>query len=238
VQHQPDVSVGAWIRPRLADLDGTVGCVVPAGYAAYARILHPLGDGITWAEVCARTGAVPHALVQWHSIGRGRDPHDGPEEGDLRSPAREALLALLPASDVTFGLWEGFGWIDGGWQQAGWRSWSAGDEPLPEPVRLPSAFAPEIMDGPRLRLPQRAHILFSGPSGAWPHVCSPTLTWPQDRSWFVGTEVDLDSTLVAGSAELIGRILASPDFESWSVGLGDSLGWMSDTINGPSPERT
>ena len=63
-----DVSVGGWIAERLRGPVGTVGSVVPRGFAAYARVLHPVevggdGAGMGWAQVCAMTGRVPHALM-------------------------------------------------------------------------------------------------------------------------------------------------------------------------------
>ncbi len=66
-----DVSRGEWIAPRLGAL-GQVASVVPRGFPAYARVLHPVGDpaegAATWAEVCAVTDRTMHALAQWQSI--------------------------------------------------------------------------------------------------------------------------------------------------------------------------
>ena len=50
-----------------------VGSVVPRGFAAYARVMHPveLDDdqtSLTWAQVCQLTGRIPHALMQWAAI--------------------------------------------------------------------------------------------------------------------------------------------------------------------------
>jgi hypothetical protein len=39
-----DVSAGAWIAPRLCGFGGRVCCSVPAGFAGYARVLHPPAD--------------------------------------------------------------------------------------------------------------------------------------------------------------------------------------------------
>ena len=68
-----DVSAGDWIAERVRGPLGTVGSVVPRGFAAYARVLHPveLYDGrtpLTWAQVCQLTGRIPHALMQWAAI--------------------------------------------------------------------------------------------------------------------------------------------------------------------------
>ena len=67
-----DVSVAAWIAPRLGPLDCRVNCAAPSGFEAYARVLHPTRDvngrSVTWAEVCAATGKHAHATMQWHAI--------------------------------------------------------------------------------------------------------------------------------------------------------------------------
>jgi len=60
---------------------------------------------------------------------------------------------------------------------------------------------------------------------------SPNLLWPVDRSWCVATEIDFDSTLVGGSAELIAAVLANPDLEAFPVRPDDSLQADADTVN-------
>jgi hypothetical protein len=55
--------------------------------------------------------------------------------------------------------------------------------------------------------------------------------WPADHSWFLGTEVDFDSTLIAGSTALIDAVLDAPDLEAMPVEPSDSLGISGDTVN-------
>jgi hypothetical protein len=82
-----DAGGGAWIGPRLQGW-ARVGGVVPRGFEAYARILHPvpatqvdtdstqdewnrpvIDEAIwPWAEVARRTGGVMHPLVQWDRL--------------------------------------------------------------------------------------------------------------------------------------------------------------------------
>lgn len=45
----------------------------------------------------------------------------------------------------------------------------------------------------------------------------PQWWWPEDRAWFVGTEIDDAWTYVAGNRSLIEEILASPRWESVAV---------------------
>ena len=115
-----------------------------------------------------------------------------------------------------------------------------GTPPPPPPAALP----PEVLGGPRLRLPGRDHVLFRGPLRAaltightlpggmrfWPR--SPNLLWPADRSWCLATEIDFDSTLVAGSRALVDAVLAAPDLEAWDVGPDDDLTNAGDHVNG------
>jgi hypothetical protein len=199
-----DVSVGDWIAPRLRNLDGTVASAVPAGFDAYARVLHPVDPTEVapdrWSDVCAATGATPHALMQWRAISRTEE---------VRLPS-------------------------GSWTRT--TAWYA-DGRQGEPI--PPAFPPEVLRGPRLRLPHRDHLVFTGPleadlrlgdpRGVWWQ--SPNLFWPGDRSWCVASEIDFDSTLVGGSRALIDAVLAHPRLEAWPVAAGDSLAWDADTIN-------
>jgi hypothetical protein len=62
------VGEAAWIGERLAPFDAhQVTSVVPGGFAAYARVLHPAEDPlegdrlVRWAEVAAWSGTPLHA---------------------------------------------------------------------------------------------------------------------------------------------------------------------------------
>ena len=94
-----DVHQADWIGPRLADWDGdyTAAIVVPAGFAAYARVLHPAeiaedgGRPVRWADVAAWSGMPLRQDAQFHSIALPpTDPGEpppyqgqGPREGSL-----------------------------------------------------------------------------------------------------------------------------------------------------------
>lgn len=111
----------------------------------------------------------------------------------------------------------------------------------------------EISEGPRLELPARSHVVFRGDlatfrSPDWildvpwrdrpmeaqgfpASALSPTLMWPDDRSWVLASEIDFDSTVVGGSRDLINRLLATPDLEVAELDEGAELHWDGDTIN-------
>ncbi|HEY8112093.1 MAG TPA: hypothetical protein VII16_04410 [Actinomycetes bacterium] len=257
-----DVSAGDWIVEALPGLLGTVGSVVPRGLEAYARVLHPIEffDGrrsLTWAELCRLTGRTPHALMQWGAITRptadalGTAPSGVWDDGDVRvgslaPPALRALIdALAPvtgAQDCFHALWEGWGWVDG----SGIRILSAADDGrvLPECPPAPGV-PPEVWALPRLRLPGRGYLLFRGPLQAALNMGwrgsplgfqpqSPSLLWPTDHSWCIGTEIDFDSTLVGGSADHIDAVLAAPDLDAWPVESDDDLTAIGDRHNSSS----
>ena len=49
----------------------------------------------------------------------------------------------------------------------------------------------------------------------------PNFWWPEDRAWFVSTEVDGESTYLGGSGPLIDRVVSDPGLESAPARLED-----------------
>src|SRR5688500_12033200 len=110
---ETDVSSAVWISSgRRRGTPGTVGALVPAVFEAYARVLHPAvryaGDAdveVSWAEVAAHNGTVPHALMQWVPVTgswdyRSADSQppvwdDAPSEGHLPVAVAARLAAVL-----------------------------------------------------------------------------------------------------------------------------------------------
>jgi hypothetical protein len=60
---------------------------------------------------------------------------------------------------------------------------------------------------------------------------SPSLLWPTDHSWCIGTEIDFDSTLVGGSADVIAAVRAAPGLDAWPVEPDDDLTAIGDRLN-------
>jgi hypothetical protein len=87
--------------------------------------------------------------------------------------------------------------------------------------------------------PSRVTLVFATGDGSPPELDpswqlsreAPHLIWPADQSWLVCSEVDFDSTLVGGSAELIKAIVASADCEACHVEPTSSLSAGADKIN-------
>ncbi|MGW4111058.1 hypothetical protein ACWEFJ_09285 [Actinosynnema sp. NPDC004786] len=219
-----------WVRPRLRRFGSAVAAVVPDGFPAYARVLHPAvapdGRFARWAEVAARTGRRVHPLAQFAAVARPAGggaawPGREPETGALPADAFRELCAVLArhtdaADRCRFCLWEGYGRL------------------YPATPRR----------GPRVRLPGRDHLLFTGPLAAaagpgwWlPHDGgahqTPNLFWPADRAWCVASEIDLHCTFVGGSAALVEEVLAAPGLEAWPVRPGDPVAHDSDHVNTP-----
>lgn len=198
--------MGAWLAPRLGPFGGWVGSVVPRGFPAYARLLHPVagrdGKPTTWAEVCTTTGRRAHALMQWQSIisppraeVSGREASSGeawdgnePRTGELVPEALSVLCRILaehtdPAQACLFALWDGHGWIYGGPSvapleaKATNRALEPGEDTAP--AALPPAFSGEVMAGPRLHHPGRDYLVFTGPLDA-----AKDMGWWLGHNWF------------------------------------------------------
>ncbi|MBL8294255.1 MAG: hypothetical protein JNN08_20590 [Bryobacterales bacterium] len=161
-----------------------------------------------------------------------RIPHAGSEPGNLPS----SLLAIVSpylASHTTsphacwFCLWDGYGWLhEGSHATIQFIHSSAAPEPAGPETPFPSTpFRHAALHAPRVRLPFRDYLLFQGPLHAaaefgW-HLTathfipqSPNLFWPDDHAWCVASEIDLDYTLIAGSAALAQALLADPHLKA------------------------
>lgn len=111
----------------------------------------------------------------------------------------------------------------------------------------------EISEGPQLKLPGREYLLFRSSVHAladpnwildapWrdrpaeghgfdPRAQAPNLLWPADHAWVMVSEIDYDSTIVAGSAELIQAICADAALEALPIPEGAELHWKADSVN-------
>jgi hypothetical protein len=250
-----------WLTARLRPFGSGVASVVPDGFAAYVRILHPAraagvkDEPVTWAEVAARSGGTMHRLVQFHAIARTNpfgtgSPSFGvspPESGNLPPHLLTVLCAILAEHTSTdescwFCLWDGYGWIHGSpaasvirFTPPGDTSASAGEH------SVPPGLTAEVLQGPKVSLPHREYFLFNGPLHAarelgWTtpwgfYPQSPNLLWPQDHAWCVATEIDLFCTLVAGSEQLAEALMADPRLEAWRVFPDDPVTSDSDKVN-------
>jgi hypothetical protein len=244
-----------WIATRLHPFTAyDVGAVVPTGFAAYARILHPAfigGAEIRWSEVAASSGKIIHPEVQFHAIaaqtpayGSAPDPFNVPLRNGILSVSQVAALVGLLAQHTTapdtcwFCLWEGYGYFTGRaftelrayrdtWSGR-WARWRDTHVRLSFRKRRPRR-VPGTRVTPNSA---RSYLLFTGPltkAAGWPD--GPNLWWPDDRAWCVASEIDLPYTYVGGSKELIAEILNHPALEALPSAADQGITYDSDKIN-------
>ena len=247
-----DVTAADWLGPRWRLFGSAVAAVVSDGFPAHVRILHPARTRddrpVRWAEVAAWSGRSMHRLAQFHVISRPSlaarpdpAPWDGedPPEGNLPAELLRILCATLAQHTSTpascwFCLWDGYGWLHGSPAVAIMGTHGS--------IHVPPAFPPEVLDGPRVRLPGRDYLLFAGPLAAalqlgWTDPYgfffpqSPNLFWPTDHAWCVASEIDLLCTMVGGSDDLAEALLADPRLEAWRVQPDDPIAFDSDQVN-------
>ncbi len=102
---------------------------------------------------------------------------------------------------------------------------------------IPGLAPSEILDGPRVRAPSRDYLLLRGPLGALSAITDglgrqcPNLWWPQDRAWFLVTEIDFAWTYVAGPEALVTAIEQAQGIEAMRSGLDHPATIDSDERN-------
>lgn len=127
------------------------------------------------------------------------------------------------------------------------------NNPFQKPTWQPGILPDDVSRGARFALPGRAYVLFRGAvdefcaadwvlrvpwrdreaeeHGFEPQAHAPSLIWPADHAWAMVSEVDFDSTIIAGSAELVAAICATPGLEALPIPTGSSLQWDADEVN-------
>ncbi|MBE7702142.1 hypothetical protein H9623_17770 [Oerskovia sp. Sa1BUA8] len=231
-----DPSAGDWIGPRLGKW-ATVASCVPSGFAAYARI----PDTPAWAVGDEGMGSL--------YLGAG-PAAAGPEQMDL---LLEVLAPFTGDQGCHFALWTGYGWLyDHGTRPEDSTSYAVltyaiddvgeGDAPgsslalaqaeAEARVRaLRAAHQVERPSAPMLALPHRDYHLWHGPLAQATAFAtlqqSPNLWWPDDRSWFVCSEIDSVATDLGGSEELVEALLAVPGLRAARVS-------PTDRVQGPT----
>lgn len=238
-----NASPASWIEPELHEDFGTVCSVVPARYPAYARVFHPGyspdGDPVTWESVARATGHRMHSLAQWHALIGSPNPDDlsdsnwsgeQPDRGALPRQVWTPLSHIIAremhlSEECLCAIWTG-------WEAFG--AWLA-------QLAIGSPGSAEKVGLPYLSLPPfagRDYLLIRTKLESVERVVEieaiemlPSMIWPEERSWFLATDIDFDSTLVGGSERLIHAIVSGNDIEAWQVNPDDSLASDGDLIN-------
>jgi hypothetical protein len=120
-----------------------------------------------------------------------------------------------------------------------------------EPEPGSGLLAREIAAGPRFDLHAstgRRYVLFEAGADdfadvGWPERApwvdevmwaqSPSILWPEDHAWVLATEIDFDSTLIAGTEALIHELLQTPGLEVLRIRTDADLTQDGDVLNRP-----
>ncbi|MGX1805083.1 hypothetical protein ACWIGI_05160 [Nocardia sp. NPDC055321] len=222
--------------------------------ARNGRVMHPL---VQWRNLTDGEDEAAMSFADGWSVGQS-------EEGWFDPSLLAALTVHLRAAtatpdELTAGVWNGFGQFD---SAAGTLLVAAtdgdprdlADERARIAAELAASVAPEVeraaTAGPFLRWPGRDFLLFDtglaeladpawvftaglGWTPDFPGV-TPQLLWPADHAWVLATEIDFDSTIIAGDRALIDAVLADNGFEAFEIAEDSDLSWDGDTIN-PAP---
>lgn len=199
-----------------------------------------------------------------------------PDEGSmsallLAKVAQHLVSHTTTPDDGSAAIWEGWGGLVGAFGLGNGRAFlEFSDEPVHQRMLRasfkdrfnnpfqrqrwhPGILSDEISKGPRLRLPDRDHVLFSAAPSAFtdptwildapwrdhigeehgfePSAQHPSLMWPADHAWVMASEIDFDSTIIGGSHELIRALCTDDTIEALPLHEGSSLHWDADDIN-------
>lgn len=204
----PDTSAADWLVERLTTFGEFPLSIVPRGFEAYARVLHPAGD-LRWADVAAAAGTRLAAESDWTEVAGVSDywtqRADGvfserPEEGSMPEEIARVLRDVLNRHTSSerwwFATWHGFG----------------------------TTYVPGVESAPTFDLPGRTYYLSVGSAAdvtasVWADFGrqSANIWWPDDRAWCVATEIDLVWTYVAASADAVMELVVRGELEAFRL---------------------
>jgi hypothetical protein len=250
-----DARAADWVLAGVRDFDYSIGSIVPPVFEAYARVFHPAGrrsgEGdveVRWADVAAANGRVMHPAAEWGSLtgswhARGQPGvwDIEPNLGDIpQSTAKRLARRLERYTSTAERCWFAPTAMHG---ELGLMLLFEEGTPPDEQVRVREVREAQLAErqwrlkaAPRFTLPDREFRLFAGPLEALEELydgleVSPNLWWPDDRTWCVGTDIDLMTTYVGGSRECIEALLGDERLEVLAVSVDQGVTWEADTIN-------
>ncbi len=216
-----------WIIDRCDPFESYLaGSLVPGGFEAYARILHPANglhgeSNVTLAEIAEWSGRVYHPAMQLESIGTPLKGFGGePKPWDGHRPPSMPLSQLKTLSNLLSNFTQ-----------------------TPDSIwcLVWEGHVGSVLQGtvrPIIKNPYRKYYLYKGgieafgQTGFTTHHFEPPEYWfPGDHSWCVATDMDLFWTYVGGSKTCIDAILQSSHLEAVPAKLNHGLTMESDRIN-------
>ncbi len=195
VQYAATVAPAEWIEGACGGVSWTVGALVPNQYPLVLRVYAPEPGGEDWWSAYRRLFEMIASIGKRHTS----------------SPDR-----------AWFAVWEGHGFANGS-RRVAWSDPPVddADRQAREQVRAQLRDADELRNAqiraslrqvPRFDLPNRTYHLLSGPVSAATQLGNPGSTtpwrnpdlfWPDDRRWFVATDVDFWSLYIGGDHDFI-----------------------------------
>jgi hypothetical protein len=224
-----DADAAAWVVRGLRGFAESVLSVVPSGFPAYVRVFHAAGGeagALAWAEIARSFGGRFHAGMQLHVVtGRHAWRNEAPpppltrwpEEGSLPRELAPRLATVLRRHTSTparcsFAFWTGFAAIHG--------------------LDL-------MRRSPTFEAAAREYFLLAGPIDAVAtkvtadnvYFQSANLWWPDDRTWCVATEIDLNTTYVGCSEACAAELVDAPALEALRIDPETGIAFDSDLLN-------
>jgi len=207
-----------WLREKISGFASAVISIVPSGYEAYCRLLHPAyfdesGNllSVGWQRLFSDAGICIDKTSQWESIistlGEHASLHCNPPlEGSLEEDYYKAMIEVLKSHTNTpekiwFGIWVGY-------------------ESVCEVYKLTPTFSLLGRDYYLLsgNLTQSQRSLCRGP-----FYQSANIFWPDDRAWCVGSDVDLKSSYISASESAVHELMIQFAGEAFRVDPHDSI---------------
>lgn len=205
VQAPDSTAAAAWIEPACRGAWGTVGALVPNDYATYVRVWSPDTDADDW----------------WDAY---RDLFD--------------ILTTVGARHTStpdrawFAIWEGYGWATSTLLWAYNEGALDVERQRAEDARRREPIRAGLAELPRFGLPNRDYYLVCGNVAAATQISQPgpfhrwqrpELFWPDDRRWFVATDVDFWSLYIGGDHDFVDELTAAIPTPSEPVTLDQPL---------------
>jgi hypothetical protein len=191
LQAAPSAEPAAWLSDASSLSEGTVGGLLPRHYESYLLLESADSDVDDWwaaqSELVSTLAGVLTDFTttperSWFAIWEGHG-YDGPEAITFYRDADPARVAAL----------------------------------IEEENRRAMLVRDALEAIPRFVLPHRTYYLLAGHTLdvaeiRWPaeprHWFRPDLWWPEDRSWFVGTDVDFWCNYIGGTEEMTDAVAA------------------------------
>lgn len=211
------------------DWGDTLRSWMPTGFESYVRILHPAYGSIREEGFEVAQTSIPwSALREWSRRPLNATSHildllydsDGKEWSEHGLRGREPLEGQLDPSLLTELLLQLTKWTTTP-EEIWMLIWTGFGGPT-DTVGLPIEISEQLSGSGRkyvLRTGAIVSTLEEHKDSFLEHA--PSFWWPDDRAWFVSSDIDSSSTYVGGSKELIELILSGSILETFPADLND-----------------